>query len=140
MPEAAALPHLNATLNAISAFLLAAGFLAIRRSRQSLHRNCMLGAFTASILFLVSYPIYHFQVGSVRFTGTGALRGIYLSILFTHSLLAAAVPVLAIITLRRALQGRFSRHASLARWTLPIWFYVSVTGIVVYWMLYHLQT
>lgn len=99
----------------------------------------MLSAFACSVLFLVSYLYYHSQVGSVRFQGTGPIRTIYLSILLTHTILAAAVPFLALVTLWRALQGRFERHAALARWTLPIWLYVSVTGVVVYWMLYHLD-
>ena len=98
----------------------------------------MLGAFTCSILFLVSYLYYHSQVGSVRFQGSGSIRTLYLSILLTHTVFAATVPFLALITLWRALRGQFERHAALARWTLPIWLYVSVTGVVVYWMLYHL--
>ncbi len=96
----------------------------------------MLAAFTVSVLFLISYLIYHSQVGSVRYPHTGAIRTVYYTILFTHTVLAAAVPVLAIITLRRALKGEFKRHRAIARWTLPIWLYVSVTGVVVYLMLY----
>ena len=99
----------------------------------------MLTAFACSVLFLVSYLFYHSQVGSVRFQGTGLLRTIYLTVLLTHSVLAAAVPVLAIITLSRAVRGRYEKHAAIARWTLPIWLYVSVTGVAVYWMLYHLR-
>lgn len=99
----------------------------------------MLGAFTCSILFLVSYLYYHSQVGSVRFQGIGFVRALYFTILLTHTVLAAAVPLLALITLWRALRGQFERHAALARWTLPIWLYVSVTGVVIYWMLYHLD-
>ena len=99
----------------------------------------MVSAFICSILFLISYLYYHSQVGSVRFEGTGAIRTVYLSILLTHTVLAAIVPFLALVTLWRALKGDFERHAKLARWTLPIWLYVSVTGVVVYWMLYHLD-
>lgn len=98
----------------------------------------MITAFAVSVAFLVSYLTYHAQVGSVRFPRTGAIRTVYLSILFTHTVLAAAVPVLAIVTLTRALKGKFARHRAIARWTLPIWLYVSVTGVVVYWMLYRL--
>jgi uncharacterized membrane protein YozB (DUF420 family) len=137
--EVADLPHVNASLNGVSALLLLAGYLAIRRRRITGHRACMIGAFSCSVLFLISYLLYHFQAGSVRFQGSGALRTVYLGILTSHSLLAAAVPILAVITLLRALRGRFERHAALARWTLPIWLYVSVTGVVVYWMLYHLK-
>jgi len=139
MPDATILPHVNATLNATSAVLLVAGFGLIRRRRISAHRACMISALACSALFLVSYLIYHYQVGSVRFQGSGALRVVYLSILASHSLLAAAVPFLALVTLWRALRGEFERHATIARWTLPIWLYVSVTGVVVYWMLYHLN-
>jgi len=96
----------------------------------------MLAAFTVSVLFLISYLTYHAQVGSVHYPHSGAIRSVYLTILFTHTVLAAAVPVLAIITLRRGLAGNFVRHKAIARWTLPIWLYVSVTGVVVYLMLY----
>jgi uncharacterized membrane protein YozB (DUF420 family) len=132
------LPALNATLNGTAAVLLVWGFTLIRRGRKRTHRNVMLAAFTVSVLFLVSYVVYHANVGTVRFERTGAIRAIYLSILFTHTLLAAAVPVLAILTLSRGLRGRFDRHRAIARWTLPIWLYVSVTGVVVYWMLYRM--
>jgi uncharacterized membrane protein YozB (DUF420 family) len=98
----------------------------------------MLAAFSVSVLFLISYLVYHYQVGSVRFQRTGTIRTIYLGILFTHTVLAAVVPVLAVVTLFRALQERFDRHRRLARWTLPIWLYVSVTGVTVYLMLYRL--
>ncbi len=114
------------------------GYGLIRRGRVRAHRAVMLSAFGCSVLFLASYLFYHSQVGSVRFQGTGWVRTLYLSILLTHTVLAAAVPVLAILTLRLALRGRFDRHRALARWTLPIWLYVSVTGVVVYWMLYQL--
>jgi uncharacterized membrane protein YozB (DUF420 family) len=119
--------------------LLLLGYFLIRRRRIEAHRRAMLSAFTCSALFLVSYLVYHFQVGSVRFQGTGGVRTLYLTILLTHTVLAAAVPVLAPITLFRALAGRYDRHRRIARWTLPIWLYVSVTGVVVYWMLYQMD-
>ncbi len=133
-----ALPTINAALNATAAVLLVWGFTLIRRKRVQTHRKVMISAFAASCLFLACYLLYHYQVGSVRFQKTGAIRTIYLSILGTHTVLAALVPVLAIITLRRGLAGRYDRHRRIARWTLPIWLYVSVTGVVVYVMLYHL--
>lgn len=132
------LPAVNATLNALSAVLLIWGYVLIRRRRIQIHQRVMTVAFGVSILFLVSYLIYHAQVGSVRFQGTGAIRTVYFSILLTHTVLAAAVPVLAILTLRRAWAGSFVRHKAIARWTLPIWLYVSITGVVVYWMLYRM--
>ncbi len=132
------LPTLNACLNALSAMLLIAGYRFIRRREIARHRACMLAAFGVSVLFLASYLLYHSQVGSVRFPGTGGLRTAYLAILLTHTVLAAAVPFLAVITLVHGLRQRFDRHRRIARWTLPIWLYVSVTGVVVYWMLYHL--
>ena len=132
------LPALNAFLNATAAILLLTGFVLIRRGRKLAHRRVMLAAFTVSIAFLASYVVYHAQVGTVRFRGTGALRAAYLSILFTHTLLAAAVPPLALVTLSRALRRRFDRHRAIARVTLPVWLYVSLTGVVVYWMLYRL--
>ena len=130
------LPKLNAVLNATAAVLLVCAFILIRRGRREAHKRVMLAAFTVSVLFLISYLTYHAQVGSVRYPHSGAIRSVYLSILFTHTVLAAAVPVLAIITLRRGLRGNFVRHKAIARWTLPIWLYVSVTGVVVYLMLY----
>ena len=132
------LPSVNAALNATAAVLLVWGYTLIRRKRIQTHRRVMQTAFAVSCAFLVCYLVYHFQVGSVRFPRTGAIRTVYLSILGTHTVLAAAVPVLAIITLRRGLSGRYDRHRRIARWTLPIWLYVSVTGVVVYFMLYHL--
>jgi uncharacterized membrane protein YozB (DUF420 family) len=130
------LPALNATLNATAAVLLVTGYVLIRKGRFIAHRNVMTAALVCSILFLTSYLIYHAQVGSVRFPGHGTPRTIYLSILVTHTLLAAAVPFLAGVTVVRAWRRRFPQHKRLARWTLPIWLYVSVTGVVVYWMLY----
>jgi uncharacterized membrane protein YozB (DUF420 family) len=132
------LPALNAALNAAAAVALLTGFWLIRRGRWRAHRAAMITALVLSSAFLTSYLVYHAQVGSVRFQGQGWVRTLYLSILATHTVLAAAVPVLAIVTLSRALRRRFDRHRAIARWTLPIWLYVSVTGVVVYWMLYQL--
>jgi uncharacterized membrane protein YozB (DUF420 family) len=132
------LPTINATLNALSAILLVWGFILIRRKQPDRHRRVMQSAFATSCLFLIGYLVYHAQKGSVPFHHEGTtLRTVYLSILATHTVLAAAVPVLAIITLRRGLASRFDRHRTIARWTLPIWLYVSVTGVAVYVMLYH---
>jgi putative membrane protein len=132
------LPTLNAILNATAGVLLVIGYVFIRRGRIAQHRACMISAFAVSTLFLVSYLTYHAQVGSRPFAGTGPIRTVYLSILLTHTVLAAAVPFLAVITLWRALASRFDKHVRIARWTLPIWLYVSVTGVIVYLMLYHL--
>jgi putative membrane protein len=133
------LPAVNATLNATAAVLLVWGYILIRRRSVAAHRRVMLTAFATSSVFLGCYLIYHYNVGSVPFPGTGALRTVYLSILATHTVLAAAVPPLAIITLSRGLRGRFDPHRKIARWTLPVWLYVSVTGVVVYWMLYQMR-
>ena len=130
------LPALNASLNAISGVLLIAGYLLIRARRIQEHRRCMLAAFTASSLFLVSYVVYHAQVGSVPFTRQGVVRPIYFTILVTHVTLAVVVLPMAIVTLSRGLKARFDRHRAIARWTLPIWLYVSVTGVLVYVLLY----
>ena len=130
------LPAVNATLNATSAVLLVWGYVLIRMRAIRMHKQVMLTAFGVSIAFLICYLIYHSQVGSVPYRKTGAIRTVYFTILVTHTMLAAAVPVLAIITLRRALRDDFKRHRRIARWTLPIWLYVSVTGVVVYLMLY----
>ncbi len=132
------LPLVNASLNATSAVLLVAGYALIRGGHVRLHRAAMGGAFFVSTLFLVTYVIYHANVGSKPFTGQGAVRPVYFAILITHIILAAAVPPLALITLIRGLRGRFDRHVAIARWTLPIWLYVSVTGVIVYVMLYRL--
>jgi putative membrane protein len=130
------LPAVNATLNALSGILLVAGFLLIRSGRREQHRAVMLAAFATSAVFLVFYVIYHAQVGSVRFTRPGLVRPIYFTILITHVVLAAAVLPLALITLTHGLKGRFPRHRAIARWTFPIWLYVSVTGVLVYVLLY----
>jgi len=130
------LPAVNATLNAISAVLLVVAYLLIRARRIEPHRRVMLAAFTTSSLFLICYVAYHAQVGSVRFTRQGFVRPLYFAILATHVVLAAATLPLAIITLSRGLKGRFARHRAIARWTFPIWLYVSVTGVLVYVLLY----
>ena len=133
------LPTVNATLNALSAVLLVWGYTLIRRRQIDRHRRVMLTAFATSCLFLVCYLVYHSQVGSVPFHHEGSpLRTLYFAILITHTILAACVPVLAIVTLRRGLAARYDKHRQIARWTLPIWLYVSITGVVVYLMLYHL--
>jgi len=134
------LPAVNAVLNASAAILLLRGYSLIRAGKREQQKKTMLAAFTVSVLFLISYLIYHANSGIVYYQKTGFIRYVYFTILYTHTPLAAAVPVLAIITLRRALKaektGDFSRHRRIARWTLPIWLYVSVTGVLVYLMLY----
>ena len=131
------LPSVNATLNATSAVLLIVGYYHIRQGRQQAHRACMLAAFSVSVLFLVSYLVYHFHAGATHFTGQGWIRSVYFALLISHTILAALVPILALLTLSRALRQQFDRHRTLARWTLPVWLYVSVTGVVIYWLLYH---
>ena len=131
------LPTLNACLNATAAAAILTGVLAIRRRHVAVHRAAMLTAFAVSTAFLVSYLVYHYQTGSRRFEGPGWLRAVYLAILLTHTVLAVAIVPLVVTTLYRALTRQFARHARLARWTFPFWLYVSVTGVVVYWMLYH---
>jgi uncharacterized membrane protein YozB (DUF420 family) len=133
------LPAVNATLNSLSAFLLVTAYVLIKQRRPVAHRNVMIAALVSSTLFLTSYLVYHAQVGSVRFPGTGLPRTVYLTILLTHTVLAAAVPFLAAITVWRAYRKQWARHMRIARWTLPIWLYVSVTGVVVYWMLYQMK-
>lgn len=130
------LPALNAVLNGLAAILLVIAYRLIRRGNKQAHRRFMLAAFTVSVLFLISYLAYHSLAGVIYYTKTGLIRMVYLSILTTHTVLAATVPILAIITLRRGLKGNFPRHRAIARWTFPIWLYVSVTGVVVYLMLY----
>jgi len=133
------LPTLNAFLNGCAALCLLAGRWAIARRRVAYHRALMLTAFGFSTLFLASYLVYHFSTHVITpFGGTGIWRPIYYSLLISHSVLAASVPVLATITLWRGLRGHIRRHRALARWTFPIWLYVSVTGVVIYLMLYHL--
>ena len=125
-------------MNAIAATLLAIGYVLVRRGAIAKHRAVMLAAFGVSVLFLISYLIYHSQAGSRPFPGRGPIRVVYFSILITHIVLAAAIVPLAIVTLSHGLRARFERHVPIARWTLPIWLYVSVTGVVVYWMLYRM--
>ena len=132
------LPHLNASLNLMSFLFLMAGYRFIRRKQIAAHRACMISACVTSLLFFASYITYHVQVGSVRFPGTGPVRTFYLTLLASHTILAASVPVLAIITLTFALRERFGSHRRIARWTFPIWAYVSITGVMVYVMLYWL--
>ncbi len=135
----AILPTLNAVLNGTAAVLLACGYAMIRRRRIAAHRACMLGAFTASMLFLTSYTIYHAQSGSHPFPGQGLARPVYFAILISHVLLAAVILPLAILTLTRALRAHYAPHRRVARWTLPLWLYVSVTGVAIYVMLYRMS-
>ena len=137
MLSIASLPSINAALNATSAVLLMVGYYCIRKRRQQAHRACMLAAFSVSVLFLVSYVIYHFHAGTTRFPGQGWIRPVYFALLLSHTVLAALVPFLALLTLSRALRRQFDRHRAIARWTLPVWLYVSVTGVMIYWLLYH---
>ncbi|MFQ5412631.1 MAG: DUF420 domain-containing protein [Phycisphaerae bacterium] len=131
------LPHVNASLNALSAVLLVTGYACVRHKKITAHKSCMFGAVAVTGSFLTCYLIYHFQVGSVGFSGRGMIRPIYFTILISHTVLAASLAVLVPITLVRALKGRIDPHRRIARWTLPLWIYVSITGIVVYGMLYH---
>ena len=130
------LPAINASLNALSGVLLVIGYTLMRARRIEQHRRFMIAAFITSSLFLVCYVIYHAQVGSVRFPRQGFVRPLYYTILITHVTLAATVPPLAIVTLTRGLKGRYAKHRAIARWTFPIWLYVSVTGVLVYVLLY----
>ena len=132
------LPALNASLDAAAALLLIAGWIFARRGDVRRHRACMTMALAASAAFLTSYVIYHSHTGSRPFTRIGPIRPIYFTLLFTHVVLAAAIVPLVLMTVTHALRGRVERHRALARWTLPLWLYVSVTGVVVYWMLYRL--
>jgi uncharacterized membrane protein YozB (DUF420 family) len=131
------LPSVNAALNGLSAVLLAAGWVAVRRGAVPVHRRLMLSAVASSTLFLISYLVYHAEVGSVKFQGQGAVRTVYFAILITHTVLAAVIVPLVGVTLVFALRERIARHRRIARITLPLWLYVSVTGVVIYWMLYH---
>jgi len=132
------LPHLNAVLNSMSALLLLAGFRFIRLGRIQAHRNCQVTAVFTSTLFLVSYLIYHYYHGATRFSGQGLVRPFYFTILITHTILAVVIVPLILVTLYRAARGDFIRHRRIARWTLPLWLYVSVTGVIVYLMLYQI--
>ena len=136
--EISDLPALNATLNALSAVCLTLGYVFIKRRDRVNHMRAMLTALGTSAVFLVSYVVYHANIGSKPFPGHGAIRAIYLTILFTHVVLAAVILPMALVTANRGLRARFDRHVPLARWTLPLWMYVSVTGVVIYLMLYQM--
>lgn len=139
MPEYISyLPHLNAILNSTSAILLIAGYRFIRNRRINAHRNCQLTALTTSTLFLISYLTYHYYHGTTRFLGQGIVRPLYFTILITHTILAVVIVPLILLTLYRAVRLDFVRHRRIARWTLPLWLYVSVTGVIVYLMLYQI--
>ena len=132
------LPALNATLNATAAVLLCTGWYLIKHGRRTAHRNVMLTTCGVSVAFLVSYVVYHAQVGSVRFTKHGPIRAVYFTILLTHTVLAALIVPLVVVTLSRGLSAKYDRHRRIARWTMPLWLYVSITGVIVYVMLYRL--
>lgn len=138
MLEIQQLPTLNATLNALSGVFLTTGYVMIRRGRVAVHRACMLAAFVSSVFFLTSYVIYHAHTGSRPFPGQGGIRLVYFVILISHVLLAATILPMAIVTMRRGLGAQYDRHVRIARWTFPLWMYVSVTGVVIYLMLYQL--
>ena len=132
------LPALNAALNSTSAILLVIGWILIKRGRIPQHRAVMIAALCTSILFLISYLVYHAQVGSVRFTKQGTIRTVYFAILLTHTVLAAAIVPMVLVTVSRGLAAKYDKHRRIARWTMPLWLYVSVTGVIVYVMLYRL--
>jgi putative membrane protein len=136
-PDVSLLPTVNAVLNTISAGLLTVGFVFIRRRNVPAHRACMLGAFIVSLLFLTCYLVYHYYAGSRPFTGRGWIRPVYFALLISHIVLAAVIVPLALTTIYRGLSAQFDRHKRIARWTLPLWLYVSVTGVIVYLLLYH---
>jgi len=127
---------LNASLNGLSAVLLTGGYLAIRSGKREVHKRFMISAFIVSCAFLVSYLVYHYRVGHVAFAGQGWIRPVYFTLLTSHTILAVVIVPLILVTLRRAWVERFDRHRAIARWTLPLWFYVSVTGVIVYLLLY----
>jgi putative membrane protein len=131
-------PTLNAVLNSSSAVLLVTGYALIRQQRVAAHRACMVLALACSTAFLVSYVLYHLHAGVIRFQGQGWIRPVYFALLGTHTVLAVVIVPLALVTLSRALSRKFDRHRRIARWTLPIWLYVSVTGVIVYFLLYHI--
>lgn len=138
MPMTAILPAVNAALNALSACLLIGGYACIRRGRRAAHQRCMLAAFLVSVLFLASYLTLRYFAGMTRFEGQGWIRPVYFTILISHTVLAAGILPMAIVTVARALREEHVRHVRIARWTLPLWLYVSITGVVIYWLLYHL--
>lgn len=139
MLEISDLPGVNACLNTLSATFLVLGYLFIKRNRIAAHRFCMISAVTTSTVFLACYLVYHYNYGSTPFTGEGWTRYLYFTILISHTILAIAIVPMVVMTLRHALKGQFHRHAPLARWTLPTWLYVSITGVLVYLMLYQWQ-
>jgi putative membrane protein len=130
--------ELNATLNGTSAILLAGGYAAIRTGKREAHKRFMISAFVVSCAFLVSYLVYHYRVGHVVFQGQGWIRPVYFLLLTSHTILAIVIVPMILVTLRRAWKERFDRHRAIARWTLPLWFYVCITGVIVYWMVYQL--
>ena len=132
------LPALNAGLNALASAFLVTGYVLIRSGRRDAHKRCMLMALTTSAVFLTSYVIYHANAGSVPFRGTGPIRVVYFAVLIPHIILAATILPLALLTTARGLRGDYGRHKRIARWTLPLWLYVSVTGVIVYVMLYQM--
>ena len=132
------LPAINASLNALSAIFLTSGFIFIKQKKQSAHHNCMITACCTSALFLTCYIIYHAQAGRTVFRDPEWFRPIYLTLLLTHTVLAVIIVPLAIVTLSRALRQRFDLHKKIARWTWPIWMYVSITGVIIYFLLYHI--
>jgi uncharacterized membrane protein YozB (DUF420 family) len=132
------LPAVNASLNGLSATFLLIGYIMIKRGNRVAHRNCMIGALTASVIFLVSYLTYHSQIPSTRFEEPKAFRPFYLAILLTHTILAVVIVPLVLVSLNRAWKGRFELHRKIARWTWPLWMYVSVTGVVIYLLLYQI--
>ncbi len=132
------LPHFQASMNTVSTILLLTGFYFIKNDNRSAHMKCMISALGTSSLFLVSYLTYHYYAGTTRFGGEGWIRPVYFTILLTHTILAIAIVPLVLVTVWRAAKGRFETHRKIARWTLPIWLYVSVTGVIIYCMLYHL--
>ncbi len=136
--DVSALPALNAFVNGTSAVLLTVGYVFIRLKKVTAHKTCMVTAFGVSSLFLISYLIYHYHVGSVPFGGSGFIRPVYFTLLISHIVLAACIVPLVLVTIYRAWTEQFEKHMRIARWTLPLWLYVSVTGVIVYWMLYHL--
>ena len=138
MPMTAILPAVNAALNALCACLLIGGYACIRRGRRTAHQRCMLAAFFVSVLFLASYLTLRYFAGMTRFEGQGWIRPVYFTILISHTVLAAGILPMAIVTVARALREEHVRHVRIARWTLPLWLYVSITGVVIYWLLYHL--
>jgi uncharacterized membrane protein YozB (DUF420 family) len=138
MPSYSYLPTLNAVLNGTSAVLVATGVVLIKRGRRLAHKRAMIAAFITSSLFLVSYLYYHAHVGSVHFQGQGWSRPVYFTILISHTILAAVIVPFVLVTLTRGLRGRYEKHKRSARWTYPMWLYVSITGVVIYLMLYHL--